>query len=103
MRTRIVLLGFVSVFFLTAGSISGYFLLRDAVRRQQPAAPRVIRIGDQSPDFSIRDQTGRRVSLSDYRGKAVFLHFWATWCQPCAEELPLIDAMKKAFKDRSFR
>ena len=103
MKTRMALLGFVSVLFLAVGSISGYFLLRDTVGRQQAWAARVIRIGDQAPDFSIKDEAGRQVSLSDYRGKLVFLHFWATWCQPCAQEMPLIDSMKKTFKDRKFR
>ncbi len=41
-----------------------------------------------APDFSLRDATGRAVSLSDYRGRVVLLNFWATWCPPCKIEIP---------------
>jgi cytochrome c biogenesis protein CcmG/thiol:disulfide interchange protein DsbE len=41
-----------------------------------------------APDFSLRDATGRTVSLSDYRGRVVLLNFWATWCPPCKIEIP---------------
>lgn len=39
-------------------------------------------------DFSLRDQSGQRHSLADYKGKIVILNFWQTWCPPCKEEMP---------------
>lgn len=44
-------------------------------------------------DFTLTDQYGNEHKLSDYKGKAVFINFWATWCPPCKEELPDIEAL----------
>lgn len=59
--------------------------------------------GGKAPDADITLPSGERVPLSSYAksGKAVLLHFWATWCPPCREELPLIDAQAKRLKDKN--
>ena len=53
--------------------------------------------GVAAPDFALTDlKTGKTVHLSDYRGKAVLLNFWATWCPPCKVEIPwFIDLQKQ--------
>lgn len=53
--------------------------------------------GNPAPDFMLEDREGKSVSLSDFRGKIVYLHFWASWCEPCKEELPGINKLAYEF------
>jgi len=53
-------------------------------------------------DFSVQDFSGREVRLSDYRGQVVLVNFWATWCSPCREEMPLLQEYYQAHRDRGF-
>jgi len=55
---------------------------------------------EEAPNFTIADPNGKRMSMKDYRGKAVILHFWATWCNPCKDEFPLFEKLYQNFKDR---
>jgi peroxiredoxin len=56
--------------------------------------------GIEAPDFSLFTLDGQKVKLSDYRGKAVLLNFWATWCPPCKVEMPwFVDLQKQYGKD----
>lgn len=52
-----------------------------------------------APDFNLTSSEGFDVALSDYRGKAVIVNFWATWCPPCKAEMPLFDAAAVQNKD----
>ncbi len=58
--------------------------------------------GTQAIDFTLPDLDGREVSLKDYRGKVVFLNFWATWCKPCEDEMPSMQSLYNALKDKPF-
>ena len=55
-----------------------------------------------APDFTLRDDNGATVKLSDYKDKVVLLNFWATWCGPCKIEIPWFIQFEKAYKDRGF-
>jgi cytochrome c biogenesis protein CcmG/thiol:disulfide interchange protein DsbE len=44
--------------------------------------------GKAAPDFLLKDLGGKEISLDDYKGKVIFLNFWATWCPPCRQEIP---------------
>lgn len=50
-------------------------------------------------DFTLTDQYGKAHTLSDYKGKVVFLNFWATWCPPCKKELPDIEELYKEYQN----
>lgn len=50
-------------------------------------------------DFKLKDLNGKDVSLSDYKGKSVFLNFWASWCPPCKAEMPDIEKLYQQTKD----
>ncbi len=62
-----------------------------------PAAAEIDRL---APDFTLIDLEGNRVTLSDFRGKVVFINFWATWCPPCRAEMPEIEAIHQDYKDK---
>src|SRR5713226_494838 len=56
--------------------------------------------GDIAADFQIEDLAGHPVTLSEMRGKVVFLNVWATWCGPCLEEMPSMETLYDEFKER---
>ena len=57
-------------------------------------------VGKTAPNFSLRGLNGELVELEDFRGQPVFLNFWATWCQPCIAEHPVLQAAAKRYAGR---
>jgi thiol-disulfide isomerase/thioredoxin len=51
-----------------------------------------------APDFKLKDLSGKEVSLSDFKGKRVFVNFWATWCPPCKAEMPELEKLYQETK-----
>jgi peroxiredoxin len=74
----------------------------DAVRAFANAGLPLLRRPVAPPAFSVPLLSGKTVSLSDYKGKVVFLNFWATWCGPCRDEMPSMEVLYQRFKGRNF-
>ncbi len=60
------------------------------------------RIGDQAPDFTLKTLDGNTIHLSDFRGKPVFVNFWASWCPPCKAEMPDIEQSYEKHKAEGY-
>jgi cytochrome c biogenesis protein CcmG/thiol:disulfide interchange protein DsbE len=57
-----------------------------------------LTVGKVAPDFELPGLDDKTLRLSDFRGKVVFLNFWATWCKPCKEEMPSMEILYKNFE-----
>ncbi|GAB4415110.1 MAG: thiol-disulfide oxidoreductase ResA [Anaerolineales bacterium] len=112
MQKRIVLILVVlGIIFLVAGiwllkggasnGASGASAIGKAVLISGSNQPTVQK-GSPAPDFEIKYSDGRKVRLSDLRGKPVLINFWATWCPPCRAEVPQIQNAYEKYKASGF-
>lgn len=67
---------------------------------RQPTSRQAL--GTPAPALALTDLAGKPVSLADYKGKVVLLNFWATWCEPCQEEIPDLIALQKKYESKGF-
>jgi peroxiredoxin len=58
--------------------------------------------GQPAPDFALKSSTGENLRLSEYRGDVVMINFWATWCGPCRQEMPLLDELYNRYERVGF-
>lgn len=56
----------------------------------------------QASDFALRSVSDGNIRLSEYYGDVVMLNFWATWCGPCKQELPVLESLQKKFQRAGF-
>ena len=58
--------------------------------------------GQPAPDFALQSSTGENLRLSEFRGDVVMINFWATWCGPCRQEMPLLDELYSRYQRVGF-
>lgn len=75
--------------------VGGYFVYQS---RQSPP----VDVGSPAPDFNFPTLKGGQAKLSDYRGKVVLINVWATWCNPCREEMPSMERLYQNMKGQPF-
>jgi len=64
------------------------------------ASMATVRPSQSAPDFSLEDNNGARIRLSEYKGKVVLLNFWATWCPPCKAEIPWFEEFQRTYANQ---
>ncbi len=64
------------------------------------AAAEVIQ--GKAPDFTLKSQSGENIKLSELRGKVVMINFWASWCGPCRQEMPVLDQLYQRYRSLDF-
>ena len=87
---------------LVAFIIGGWFGARTGSAADTDASRFVAWSRPETPGLSLKDSSGRTHALDDYRGKVVLLNFWATWCEPCKDEMPSIVKLKQSLAGRPF-
>jgi peroxiredoxin len=55
-----------------------------------------------APGFTLQSRDGKTVTLAQFKGEVVMINFWASWCGPCRQEMPLLDSIYKQYKDMGF-
>lgn len=62
-----------------------------------------VQLQQPAPDFVLKSQGGENLRLSEQRGQVILLNFWASWCGPCREEIPMLNTLHKRYEKLGFQ
>ena len=61
-----------------------------------------VELSKPAPDFTLKTLNGPNLRLEEYRGQVVLINFWASWCGPCRQEMPILDRLHQRYEDAGF-
>jgi len=97
---------FIALLLIGLGLVSAGVMFIFVQQRQSASLENLSAIPAEvnypAPNLSLTDLSGGPVSLDVYRGKVVLVNLWATWCPPCRQEMPALQAFYKKYKDKNF-
>jgi thiol-disulfide isomerase/thioredoxin len=96
-KVAIVIVTVAALIGLTIYADHATRLPKTAVQAAAPAGP-----AKPAPEVKLKDLDGKDVTLADYKGKVVFVNFWATWCDPCRVEIPWLIEMQGKYAAKGF-
>ncbi|HEY9077108.1 MAG TPA: TlpA disulfide reductase family protein [Anaerolineaceae bacterium] len=86
---------------ISTGLVLGWIVLVSGPKDQSKKDfGQIPQIGKQISSLDLYDINGRRFTIQNLRGKAAIINFWATWCPPCREEMPLLQEISEKYSDR---
>lgn len=91
-RTLTILIGVIAL-------LAGTRAIFENVSTPESHRGNAIEAGAVAPEFTAVNSAGEQVKLSDYRGKAVMINFWASWCTPCVREMPLVHQIAQDYQN----
>lgn len=97
MKSKIIII-ILSVLLALSLAFNAIMVYRELTRWEIISEEYMLQAGDMAPDFSVQLLTGEAFTLSEHRGTVVVLDFWATWCGPCVEKMPTIQALSERFE-----
>jgi len=108
MRKNVLIMAVVAFMAATGG----YFFAMMINPSTEPQGPGVTLetrpvaaelVGQRRPDFTHQDSLGNAVSASDFDGRVWLVNFWATWCEPCVEEMPMLSRLQQEYEREGVR